>query len=72
MPNHIHHNYAPFVTLTYTSCLQLHPHTQPIVTPGFVDMRRRSDGTDGRRSWLVDHKREVRLPPPTGKGHGSG
>ena len=26
---------------------------------------------DGRRSWLVDHKREHRTPP-TSKGHGSG
>ena len=27
--------------------------------------------SDGRRSWLVDHKREHRTPP-TSKGHGSG
>ena len=26
---------------------------------------------DGRRCWLVDHKREHRTPP-TSKGHGSG
>ena len=26
---------------------------------------------DGRRSWLVDHKRKHRTPP-TSKGHGSG
>ena len=35
--NHIHHHYAPSVTLTHTrhtSSLQLHPHTHHIVTPG--------------------------------------
>ena len=34
----------PSVTLTYTSSLQLHPHTHHIVTPGFVDRPRWSDG----------------------------
>ena len=56
---------------THISSLQLHPHTHHIVTPGFVDRRRRSDCTAGQKSWLVDHKREHRTPP-TSKGHGSG
>ena len=47
-PNHIHHHYAPFVTLTHTSSLQLHPYTHHFVTPGFVDRPRRSDGTAGQ------------------------
>ena len=32
----------------HTSSLQLHQHTHHIVTPGFVDRRRWSDGTAGQ------------------------
>ena len=56
-PKHIHHHYAPSVTLAYT------PH---IITPVFVDRPHRSKlhcCPDGRRSWLVDYKREHRTLP---------
>ena len=66
MPNNIHHYYAPFETLTYTISLQLHPHTYPIVTPGFVDIepRRRNctDGqTDGEAGWSTTSEK-IGLP----------
>ena len=40
------------------------PTTHHIVTLGFADRPRRSDFTDGQRSWLVYHKLEIRIPPP--------
>ena len=49
MPNHIHHHYAPSETHTHhTPSLQLHLYTHHIVTPGFVDIPRWSDGAAGQ------------------------
>ena len=57
-PNHIHHHYTSSVTPTHTrhtSSLQLHTHMYHVVTPGFVDKPRWSDGTasqmDGKSGW---------------------
>ena len=67
-PNHIHHHYAPSVTLTYTTHVSSStaPHTHHIVTPGFVDRHRRSDCTagqmDGETGWLTTYQK-IRLPP---------
>ena len=41
-PNHIHHHYSPFVTLTHRThtehtSLQLYPHTHHVIIHGFVD-----------------------------------
>ena len=47
-PKHIHHHYAPSVTLTHTTSLQLHPHPHHIVTPIFVDIPCRSECTAGQ------------------------
>ena len=59
-PNHTHHHYAPFVTLTHmTHTLQLHPHTHHIATPGFVDKPRRSDCTAGWWTTIGN----IELPP---------
>ena len=70
----IHHHYAPSITSTHTSSLQLHPHTHHIVTPGFVDRPRRSDCTagqmDGETGWWTTSG-NIGLPP-TSKGRGSG
>ena len=66
MPKHIHHHYAPSVTSTHTSSLQLHPHTHHIVTPGFVDRPCQSDCTagqmDGEAGWWTTNG-NIRLPP---------
>ena len=51
-PNYIHHHYAPSVTPTHTSSLQLHPHH--VVTPGFMDRSRRNDGTAGQMEGTPD------------------
>ena len=70
-PNHIHHQYAPFVTLTYTTHIissKLHPHTHHIVTPVFMDISRRSDGTAGW--WTLSGK--IGLPPPLARVKGVG
>ena len=65
-PNHINHHYAPSVTLTHTSFLQLHPHTHHIVTPGFVDRPRWSYCTagqmDGEAGWWMTSG-NIELPP---------
>ena len=59
-------------TITYdTHHLFNCPH---IRTSGFADKHRRMGlhcWPDGRRSWLVDHKREDRTLPNS-KGHGTG
>ena len=61
-----HHHYAPSVTLTHTTSLQLHPHTHHIVTPGFVDRTRRSVCTagqiDGEAGWWTTSGK-IRLHP---------
>ena len=63
--------YATFVTLTHTSSPQIHPHTYHVVTHGFIDRSRRSDGTagqmDGEAGWLTTTG-NIGLPPPTNKG----
>ena len=62
-PNHIHHHYAPSVTLIHTTHIissgspTYAPHCHPWIY--------------GRRSWLVDRKQQDRSRP-TSKGHGSG
>ena len=48
------------ITLT-TSCLQLHPCTHHIVTPGFMDIPHRGDDTAG--CWTTSGK--IGLPSPT-------
>ena len=66
-PNHIHHHYAPFVTLTYHNRHHLFTCTH-IRTHGFMDIPYRSEGTAGQMDggrWLVDHKREDRTPSLT-------
>ena len=74
MPNHIH--YAPSVTLTHTTHIISStaptnaPHCHPWIY-GQTPPEWLHYWPDGRRSWLVDHKREDRTPP-TNKGHGSG
>ena len=73
-PKHIQHHYAPLVTSTHTTSLQLHPHTHHIVIPGFVDRPRWERGScwlDGGISWLVDQKWDDRTSS-TNKGQGSG
>ena len=49
-PNHIHHYYAPSVTLIFTTHIisSIEPHMNHIVTPGCVDRPRRIDCTAGR------------------------
>ena len=64
---HIHHHYAPSVTSTHTTHIisstapTYAPHCHPWVcgqNPEWLHC-----WPDGRRSWLVDHKREHRTPP---------
>ena len=50
---HIHHHYAPSVTSTHTSSLQLHPHTHHIRTAGQMD---------GEAGWWTTSG-NIRLPP---------
>ena len=73
---HIHHHYAPSVTLTYTTPIisstapTYAPHCYPWIC-GQSPPEWLHCWSVERRSWLVDHKREDRTPP-TNKGHGSG
>ena len=75
-PKHIHHHYAPSVTSTHTTHIisstvpTYAPHCHPWIC-GQTPPERQHCWPDGRKSWLVDHKREHRTPP-TSKGHGSG
>ena len=60
---------------------QLHPHSHHVVTPGFVDRPRWSDGTagqmDGEAGWwitrgkITDYSQHT-TPTPTSKEQGSG
>ena len=76
-PYHIHHHYAPSVTHTDThDTHHLFNFTHIRTTLSPLDLW--ADPSewphcwpDGRRNWLVDHKREHRTPP-TSKGHGNG
>ena len=61
-PNHIHHHYAPSVTIAPTYTLRCHPWMC-----GHTPLKALHCWPDGRRSWLVDHKREDRTPN-TSKG----
>ena len=60
-PKHIHHSHTQ-----YTSSLKLHPPTQHIVTPGFVNRPLRSDCTagqiDGEAYWWTTIWK-IELPP---------
>ena len=75
-PKHIHHHYAPSVTSTHTTHIisstasTYAPHCHPWIC-GQTPPGRLHCWLDGRRSWLVDHKRE-NWTPPTSKGHGGG
>ena len=68
-PNHIHHLYAPpFITLIYTT--HIISSTTPIYAPhchpwicGRTPPEWLNCWPDGRRSWLVDHKREYQILP---------
>ena len=67
----------PSVTLTHTThtpSLQLHPHTNHIVTPGIVDRPRLDECTagqmDGEAGWWTTSGK-IGLPTIS-KGHGSG
>ena len=61
-PTHIHHHYAPFVTPTNTThIISTAPTYAPRCHPWWPD---------GRRSWLVYHKREYRSPLARLKGVG--
>ena len=72
---HIHHHYAPSVTSTHTTHIisstvpTYAPHCRPWIC-GQTPPEWLHCWPDGRRSCLVDHKREHRTPP-TSKGHGS-
>ena len=61
------HHYAPSVTLTHRSSLQLHPHKYHIVTPGFVYRPRRCHCTacqmDGEAGWWTTSG-NIGLHPP--------
>ena len=66
--NHIHHHYAPFVTLRHTRhtlSLQLQPHMHHVVTPRFADIphwsKRTAGQMDGKTGWKT---------PPTSKCQG--
>ena len=67
-PNHIHHHYVPFVTLTYTTHIissstpTYTPHYHPWIC-GQTPPESLHYWPDGGRNWLVDHKREDRTPP---------
>ena len=67
-PKHIHHHYAPSVTSTHTTHIisstapTYAPHCQPW-NCGQTPPERLHCWPDGRRSWLVDHKREHRTHP---------
>ena len=64
-PNHIHHHYAPSVTITHTTHIisstaptyALHSH--PCIC-GWTPQEWLHCWPDGRRGWLVDRKREDR------------
>ena len=66
-PNHIHHYYAPSVTPTHMTHinLQLHPHFHHVVNPELVGRSRLSDGTvgqmDGEAGWWTSSKK-IRHP----------
>ena len=72
----IHHHHALSVTSTHTTHIisstapTYAPHCHPWIC-GQTPPEWLHCWPDGRRSWLVDHKREHRTPP-TSKGHGSG
>ena len=74
-PNHIQHHYASSATLTYTTHIiystspTYAPHCHPWIC-GQTPPECLHCWPNGRRNWLVDHKREDRTPP-TSKGHGS-
>ena len=55
----------------HTSCHQLYPHTHHIITTGFEDIPRRSDGTagqvDGEAGWWTTSGK-IGLPQPNSKG----
>ena len=67
-PNHINHHYAPCITLTHTT--HIISSTAPTYAPHYphwICVQTPPEWLhcwpDGRRSWLVDHKREDRTPP---------
>ena len=67
-PKHIHHYYAPSVTSTHTTHIisstapTYAPHCHPCIW-GQTPPEWLHCWPDGRRSWLVDHKREHPIPP---------
>ena len=75
-PTHFHHHCAPSVTSTHTTHIisstapTYAPHCHPWIC-GKTPLEWLHCWPDGRRSWLVDHKREHRTPPNS-KGHGCG
>ena len=72
-PKHIHHHYVTFTHTTHiisSTAPTYAPHCRPWIC-GQTPPEWLHCWPDGRRSWLVDRKREHRTPP-TSKGHGSG
>ena len=63
-PNHIHHHYAPSVTLIHRTHIisPTAPTYTPHCHPWIYGQTPPGDCTAGQRSWLVDHKREDRTP----------
>ena len=76
-PKHIHHHYAPSVISTHTTHIisstapTYAPHCRPWIC-GQTPPEWLHCWPDGQRSWLVDHKREHRTPPPLARVMGVG